>query len=388
MFEQLGASVEEACPDLDGADEVFGTLRAWLFDAAFGEIARRHPDKVKESIRWNAEMGAKLTGPDLAAAEQLHTKLYERMVDVLRAATTSCWRRRPRCCPSRSRSSTRPRSPACTQDNYLEWMRSCTVISATGCPALSVPGGFTADGLPVGLQIIGAPRADRRVLEVGPRLRAGHPLRRAPSRPLTVLRSLATGLASPRSRRAHTVAVSIDDGENVPQLLRGAGKAAGLAALAQAAQRADGDQQLRELLPVARGDVGELRRRPRLRAVPRLDPGRDQLRAACRRPAVRSAEHVRGQRGLLGGQVVAQRGAGHRRPAAVPRQRDHQFAQRHQPQPLGQALHHLPGQRDRRPGPLGDHREVECGREQRRGGDLGGQRGGHTGVLQPAARSA
>ena len=53
------------------------------------------------------------------------------------------------------------------QDNYLEWMRSCTLISATGCPALSVPGGFTADGLPVGLQVIGAPRADRRVLEVG-----------------------------------------------------------------------------------------------------------------------------------------------------------------------------------------------------------------------------
>jgi amidase len=53
------------------------------------------------------------------------------------------------------------------QDNYLEWMRSCTVISATGCPALSVPGGFTDDGLPVGLQIVGAPRADRKVLEVG-----------------------------------------------------------------------------------------------------------------------------------------------------------------------------------------------------------------------------
>ena len=42
-----------------------------------------------------------------------------------------------------------------------------TLISATGSPALSVPGGFTPDGLPVGLQIIGAPRADRKVLEVG-----------------------------------------------------------------------------------------------------------------------------------------------------------------------------------------------------------------------------
>jgi hypothetical protein len=52
-----------------------------------------------------------------------------------------------------------------------------------------------------------------------------------------------------------------------------------------------------------------------------------------------AAEHVGGQRGLLGGQVVAQRGPGHRRPAAVAGQRDDELAQRHQAQPLGQALH-------------------------------------------------
>ena len=73
---------------------MFGTLRAWLFEATYGDLARRHPDQVKESIRWNAELGAKLTGADLARAEVAHTKLYERMVaffdryDVLLAPTT------------------------------------------------------------------------------------------------------------------------------------------------------------------------------------------------------------------------------------------------------------------------------------------------------------
>jgi amidase len=166
VFGDLGATVEEACPDLDGADEVFGTLRAWLFESNFGEISVRHPDKVKESIRWNAEMGAKLTGPDLARAEQLHTKLYERMVgfferyDVLLAPTTQVL-------PFPVDMEYPTDIAGVPQDNYLEWMRSCTVITATGCPALSVPGGFTPDGLPVGLQIIGPPRADRRVLEAG-----------------------------------------------------------------------------------------------------------------------------------------------------------------------------------------------------------------------------
>jgi amidase len=166
VFEELGAKVEEDCPDLSDADEVFGTLRAWLFDAGYSELARQHPDKVKESIRWNAELGAKLSGSDLARAEMLHTKLYERMVgffdryDVLLAPTTQVL-------PFPVELEYPTEIGGVPQDNYLEWMRSCTLISATGCPALSVPGGFTPDGLPVGLQIIGAPRADRRVLEVG-----------------------------------------------------------------------------------------------------------------------------------------------------------------------------------------------------------------------------
>src|SRR3954470_23942993 len=166
VFRDLGARVDEDCPDLTDADEVFGTLRAWVFEALHLEKSRTHPEQVKESIRWNAEMGAKLSGPDLARAEMAHTKLYERMVafferyDVLLAPTTQVL-------PFPVELEFPTEIAGVPQDNYLEWMRSCTVISATGCPALSVPGGFTPDGLPVGLQIIGASRADRRVLEVG-----------------------------------------------------------------------------------------------------------------------------------------------------------------------------------------------------------------------------
>jgi amidase len=166
VFRDLGARVDEACPDLSGADEVFGTLRAWLFEAAHLEKAREHPELVKESIRWNAEMGAKLTGPDLARAEMAHTRLYERVVeffsryDVLLAPTTQVL-------PFPVELEYPTEIGGVPQENYLEWMRSCTLITPTGCPALSVPGGFTPDGLPVGLQIIGPPRADRRVLEVG-----------------------------------------------------------------------------------------------------------------------------------------------------------------------------------------------------------------------------
>jgi len=52
------------------------------------------------------------------------------------------------------------------QDSYLDWMRSAYLISVTGLPAISVPAGFTPDGLPVGLQLVGRRRADWHLLGI------------------------------------------------------------------------------------------------------------------------------------------------------------------------------------------------------------------------------
>jgi amidase len=165
QLEAAGAVVEEACPDLREADEVFGTLRAWLFEATFGDVVRRSPEKVKEAIRRNAARGAALSGADVARAELAHTRLHEGMVgffdryDVLLAPTTQVL-------PFAVEQEYPTEVAGVPQEDYLGWMRSCTLISATGCPALSLPGGFTDDGLPVGLQVIAAPRADLRLLQV------------------------------------------------------------------------------------------------------------------------------------------------------------------------------------------------------------------------------
>ena len=50
---------------------------------------------------------------------------------------------------------------------YIDWMKSCYYISTIGLPALSVPGGFSATGLPVGLQIVGRHHDDFGVLQLG-----------------------------------------------------------------------------------------------------------------------------------------------------------------------------------------------------------------------------
>lgn len=166
VVEDLGGELRTACPDLAGADEVFDVFRAWQFAVAFGDAVRDHPDQVKQTIRWNVERGAQLSAADVGRAEVLRGQLYAAVVsffddyDVLLAPTTQVL-------PFDLDTEYPTEVDGVPQPDYISWMRSCTLITATGCPALSVPAGFSADGLPVGLQIVAAPGADRTVLEFG-----------------------------------------------------------------------------------------------------------------------------------------------------------------------------------------------------------------------------
>ncbi len=160
-----GAHVETAHPDLAEAEDTFRTLRAWLFQAGFGELLAAHPDEIKQSLADNIRAGEGLTGADIARAYAGRTALAERMrrffesYDVLVLPTSQV--------PPFPADQEYPASingrPMAT---YLDWMRSCYVITVTGCPAISVPAGTTGDGLPVGVQIVAPFGADRRLLEV------------------------------------------------------------------------------------------------------------------------------------------------------------------------------------------------------------------------------
>ncbi|GLY85016.1 amidase [Actinoallomurus iriomotensis] len=166
VFTELGCVVEEACPDLSGADEVFRVLRAWKFELALGTVMDRHRDQLKPSVVANIEEGRRLTGPEVGRAEVLHTRLHHNVrrffesYDVLLAPVSQV--------PPFDADLEYPTEIAGEpMTSYVDWMRSAYLISATGCPALSVPGGFTDDGLPIGLQVIGPHRADLLVLQAG-----------------------------------------------------------------------------------------------------------------------------------------------------------------------------------------------------------------------------
>ncbi len=185
VFTDLGAIVDDTCVDLSDAAEVFFTQRAYDFAAWYGPLLRAHPDTFRDFVAWNIEAGLRLTVDDLLSKDAARVRLTVAVNsffadhDVLVTATSQVL--------PFDASWDYPRAiNGVPQENYLDWMRAATLISPTGCPAVSVPAGFArpvngASGdptaatapealpvppLPVGIQIIGAPGRDVEVLRV------------------------------------------------------------------------------------------------------------------------------------------------------------------------------------------------------------------------------
>ena len=162
-FAEAGVSVEEAHPDLSEAHECFHVLRAFDFAISKANLLRDKRDMLKPEVIWNIEQGLKLSVEDIARAEAQRIAMANRALaffqdyDLLLCPATIV----P---PFPIEQRYLAECAGKTFDNYVEWLGIVYAITLTCCPALSMPCGFTASGLPVGLQIVAAPRAEGRLL--------------------------------------------------------------------------------------------------------------------------------------------------------------------------------------------------------------------------------
>jgi amidase len=164
-FEQLGCRVEEAEPDFSGVDDAFATLRYAANHPRYAPLVRERPDWVKDTIKYEVAQAEKLTGADIGRALARQARMFDQSREfferydyfVLPVTQVSPF----------DVTVPYPTSIAGTpMSSYVDWMRSCWYVTLMANPAISVPGGFTASGLPVGVQIVGRHRDDWSVLQL------------------------------------------------------------------------------------------------------------------------------------------------------------------------------------------------------------------------------
>ncbi len=168
VFADLGATLTAECPDFSDAMDIFQTQRAASLAVTGRVLEQSLPDwraYAKDTAIWNIERGFELTAEEFIRSELRRTELYRQVCRffeqhdalLLPAAqvppfdSSVDWIREINGQPMAT---------------YIDWMTLCCAISVTGLPAISVPAGFTASGLPVGLQIVGKPRGDFELLQI------------------------------------------------------------------------------------------------------------------------------------------------------------------------------------------------------------------------------
>jgi amidase len=176
-LEALGCTVEDAEPDLTGMDEAFEVLRAIGFAQAFGELVDTRPGDFKDTVIWNTRMGLALTGEQVGRAVGLQAEAFQRMRELLERYDALALPVSP-VAPFAVEQEWVAEIAGVEMGNYLEWLRTCSRITLTAHPAMSVPAGFTPDGLPVGMQLVGRYRGERALMELASALEA--PARRWP----------------------------------------------------------------------------------------------------------------------------------------------------------------------------------------------------------------
>ena len=177
-FEALGCIVEEAEPDLSEADECFHVLRGVIMAQKYGPLLDAHRGSMKDTAIWNIERGLALTSAEIVEATRQHSRLFQKMTAFMERYEFLL-------APVNQVLPFPVDQPYVTEingeklDNYLDWMKSCFLITMTAHPALSAPIGFVANEagkLPVGIQIVGRYRDDLGILQLAHALEQRLPL--------------------------------------------------------------------------------------------------------------------------------------------------------------------------------------------------------------------
>jgi len=165
VLERLGCLVEEAEPDFSGVADAFPILRYAASYPQYSELAHQNAGWLKDTIRFEIAQAERLTAADVGRAAARQAQMYLQVreffsrYDYFVLPVTQV-------VPFDVNVPYPKEVAGSPMGTYIDWMRTCWYVTFMGTPAISVPAGFTAGGLPVGLQIVGPHRGDWSVLQL------------------------------------------------------------------------------------------------------------------------------------------------------------------------------------------------------------------------------
>ena len=161
--ESPAVQVREACPDLSDAHAVFSVLRSHIYVGRLADTLDRARDRMTAPVIWNIEQGLARPVREVVEAEIAQAELARRVLaffdehDLLLCPATLV----P---PFPADLTQLERLGSFSFESYYHWMIPTYAITVTACPALVLPCGLTSAGLPIGLQLVGPPRSEHRLL--------------------------------------------------------------------------------------------------------------------------------------------------------------------------------------------------------------------------------
>ncbi len=162
---RAGAKVESTCPDLPLLNETYLSLRGLHYGAVTARLPQNVQEQFGERLRDNIEFGLNQSLSDVYDAMSKRTQLYEIMRlflsdwDVLAIPVVGIE-------PVEVEQEYPEMVDGQQIGTYENWLRFSFLATTTLLPAMSMPVGFTNSGLPVGLQLVGPPRGEARLLQV------------------------------------------------------------------------------------------------------------------------------------------------------------------------------------------------------------------------------
>lgn len=160
-----GASIETASPDFTGALEALLTLRGLHYVTSWDPFLDQHRHQFTSEVMGDIAHGLQQTPSSIGAAERSRAEMYRRVIafldeyDVLITPATPIL-------PFPVETRWPGEIAGKPQQTYIDWIAITAITSLLACPVLALPVGFSKDGMPYGIQLIGRPRSEARLFQI------------------------------------------------------------------------------------------------------------------------------------------------------------------------------------------------------------------------------